>query len=134
MLARVNDPMRSQVRSQDSDVPLRSHLAENPRLRPIVLKFGTRLEQQMLEFSRARAGGDLVGLARLAHWLRGAAGTVGYVEFSRPSLALENAARTGDAAALESAYEEIEALVARVERLPSADAVPNRSPKTDCLP
>lgn len=97
--------------------PLRSRLADNPRLRPIVMKFGARLEQQMLEFERAHAEGNLCELAQLAHWLRGAAGTVGFVEFTQPSLSLEKAAKCGDATAAASAFAEIRALAARVERV-----------------
>jgi HPt (histidine-containing phosphotransfer) domain-containing protein len=37
-------------------------------------------------------------LARLAHWLAGAAGTVGYDAFTEPAREMEAAAKAGDAA------------------------------------
>ena len=40
----------------------------------------------------ALSAGDMQELKDLAHWLKGAGGTVGFEEFGSPSLKLENAA------------------------------------------
>jgi PAS domain S-box-containing protein len=78
--------------------PIRSRFAGNRKLVPIVRKFAGRLHQQ-LEVARAAAeAGDLSEVERLAHWLAGAAGTVGYDAFTEPAREMEAAAKAGDAA------------------------------------
>ncbi|HVE52987.1 MAG TPA: ATP-binding protein, partial [Ramlibacter sp.] len=58
--------------------PLRSRFAGNAKLVPIVRKFAARLQQQLGVARAVVDSGDLEEVARLAHWLAGAAGTVGY--------------------------------------------------------
>ena len=53
------------------------------------------------------AANDTTSLASLAHWLKGAGGTVGFVEFGAPSLKLETAARESN---LEDAVKHFNAL------------------------
>jgi CheY-like chemotaxis protein/HPt (histidine-containing phosphotransfer) domain-containing protein len=80
------------------ELRIRSRFAGNARLVPIVRKFAGRLHGQM-EIARAAAeAGDLPELERLAHWLAGAAGTVGYDAFTKPARELEAAARAGQQA------------------------------------
>ena len=55
----------------------------------------------------ALAANDTTSLASLAHWLKGAGGTVGFVEFGAPSLKLETAARESN---LEDAVKHFNAL------------------------
>ena len=54
--------------------------ADHARLVPIVRKFAGRLREQLAHAREAADSGDLE-VARLAHWLAGAAGTVGYDAF-----------------------------------------------------
>ena len=68
--------------------PVRSRLAANPRLRPAIRKFATRLDKQLTAFEHAYTARNFEELAQLAHWLKGAAGTVGYDEF-RPCIRVE---------------------------------------------
>jgi PAS domain S-box-containing protein len=78
------------------DGPIRSRFAGNAKLVPIVRKFAARLQQQ-LEVARAAVeSGDLEEVGRLAHWLAGAAGTVGYDAFTEPAREMEAAAKAGD--------------------------------------
>jgi HPt (histidine-containing phosphotransfer) domain-containing protein len=77
--------------------PIRSRFAGNAKLVPIVRKFAARLQQQLGRTREAAQAGDLAEVERLAHWLAGAAGTVGYDAFTAPARQLEAAARAGDA-------------------------------------
>jgi CheY-like chemotaxis protein len=76
--------------------PIRSRFAANARLVPIVRKFAGRLHEQLGHARVAADGADLAEVERLAHWLAGAAGTVGYDAFTEPARELEAAAKAGD--------------------------------------
>ena len=83
--------------------PVISRLAEHPRLRGVVRKFGLQLGERLAVIEEAQACLDYEQLAQLGHWLKGAAGTVGYDEFTEPARALEQAAKNRDPAELASA-------------------------------
>jgi len=76
--------------------PIRSRFASNAKLVPIVRKFAGRLHEQLGNARTAVDCGDLAEVERLAHWLAGAAGTVGYDAFTEPARELEAAAKAGD--------------------------------------
>ena len=59
-------------------------------------KFAGRLHEQLGHTRTAAGSGDLAEVERLAHWLAGAAGTVGYDAFTEPARELEAAAKAGD--------------------------------------
>jgi PAS domain S-box-containing protein len=100
--------------SSDAEIlrngPVRSRLAANPRLRPAIRKFGFRLHEQLLAFEHAFSTENVEELAQLAHWLKGAAGTVGYDDFTEPATRLEEAAQN-------RAISEVEALIAELREL-----------------
>jgi PAS domain S-box-containing protein len=98
-----------------SDEPVRSALAHNPRLRPTIRRFAARLDEQMLAFEAAAAASDYAELAALAHWLKGAAGTVGYNDFTEPATRLEQAAHARAAGELDHLMVELRGLVSRLE-------------------
>jgi HPt (histidine-containing phosphotransfer) domain-containing protein len=58
--------------------------------------------------------GDLEELARLAHWLKGSAGTVGFDAFTEPALNLELFAREGKQSEIEAAIQELRGLADRI--------------------
>jgi PAS domain S-box-containing protein len=95
--------------------PLRSRLADNARLRPVIRKFTARLQEQMTAIKQAHSAGNLQELAALAHWLKGSAGTVGYDEFTEPAARLEQAAKGALLPEVDSLIVEVRALAARVE-------------------
>ena len=103
--------------------PLVSRLAGNRRLRPAIRKFAARLGEQLAAFERARAAGNHDELAGLAHWLKGAAGTVGFDEFTEPSGRLETAARENAASEIDAWMAEVTSLAARVQ-VPEDEAPP----------
>ena len=94
---------------------MRPRLAPSVRLRPAIRKFAGRLDEQMIVIERAFETQALPELAQLAHWLKGAAGTVGYDDFTKPAARLEQAAKERSVEGAGSALTEIRDLVSRLE-------------------
>jgi CheY-like chemotaxis protein len=69
--------------------------ADNAGYRRIIEKFILRLEQQLLAMRSAWQDQDLEELSRLAHWLKGSGGSVGFHAFTEPARELEEMAKTG---------------------------------------
>jgi PAS domain S-box-containing protein len=105
----------------ESTSPVRSRLAANSRLRPAIRKFTMRLNEQLVAIDRAFRARDFQDLAALAHWLRGAAGTVGYDDFTEPAARLEAAAKDRDEAEAHALIAVIRELAQRIEE-PQLDA------------
>jgi PAS domain S-box-containing protein len=82
-----NDQIRSATSCvEPEDMPLFSTLPTgNPNYRSIVEEFIPRLREQLVAIERALDTHDLPELERLAHWLKGAAGTVGFPAFTEPA-------------------------------------------------
>lgn len=95
--------------------PIRSRFAGNAKLVPIVRKFAGRLREQLGHARAAADAGDLAEVERLAHWLAGAAGTVGYDAFTEPARELEAAARAGDAGAADGVLQRIARMADQLE-------------------
>ena len=95
--------------------PVRSRLATNPRLHPVIDKFVRRMHAQLPAILAAHQAHDLAELATLAHWLKGAAGTVGFDVFNEPAAELEAAARAADDEACARAVRTIADLTARMQ-------------------
>ena len=94
--------------------PVVSRLAGNPKLAAVVRRFAESLPAKLADMEAALAVESYVELAGLAHWLKGGGGSVGYDEFFEPSLALEKAARQGDAAQAREHLSAITDLAARL--------------------
>jgi len=97
--------------------PLISRLASMPRLLPAVQKFTLRLNEQLGAMDSAWNLRDLKELAALAHWLKGAAGTVGYDAFTEPATELEQLVKA-------NAEDEIAPKLAQLRRLQKRIVVP----------
>jgi CheY-like chemotaxis protein/HPt (histidine-containing phosphotransfer) domain-containing protein len=95
--------------------PIRSRFADNAKLVPIVRKFAARLHQQLDLTRTAFEGGDLPEVERLAHWLAGAAGTVGYDAFTEPAREMEAAAKAGDAPLAASVLQRLSRMADQLE-------------------
>jgi CheY-like chemotaxis protein len=98
----------------DPGGPLVSRLAGNPRLRPTLEKFVIRLTAKLEAMEACCEAGDFEQLADLAHWLKGAAGTVGFDAFTEPAEVLEGLAREGRSRELEPAVERLRGLAERI--------------------
>jgi CheY-like chemotaxis protein/HPt (histidine-containing phosphotransfer) domain-containing protein len=95
--------------------PIRSRFAGQAKLVPIVRKFAARLHEQLEHTREAVQAGDLAEVERLAHWLAGAAGTVGYDAFTAPAREMEAAAKAADAAGVEGLLQRLERMAGQVE-------------------
>jgi CheY-like chemotaxis protein/HPt (histidine-containing phosphotransfer) domain-containing protein len=107
--------VRPPVAAQPAGDPIRSRLAGVAKLRPAVRKFTQRLGEQTAALARAQVVGNFTELASLAHWLKGAAGTVGYDVFTEPATRLEQEAKAGSARGIDAALAEIRSLAQRLE-------------------
>jgi PAS domain S-box-containing protein len=94
--------------------PIVSRLADHPRLARVVRTFGHTLPVKLAAMQDALDGGRLDDLADLAHWLKGAGGTVGFDVFFEPAREFEHLARAGDYTELERVMRQIQALARRI--------------------
>jgi PAS domain S-box-containing protein len=72
---------------------IKSRLAGEARLMPILRKFLRRLHEQLAEVREMETRNDFPAIAQFAHWLRGSAGSMGYDVFAAPATELEAAAK-----------------------------------------
>jgi HPt (histidine-containing phosphotransfer) domain-containing protein len=72
-----------------ADKPVISRLAINPKFKRIIINFIDKLQEQVVKLESAWKQEDWVEISELAHWLKGAAGTVGYDDFTEPASKLE---------------------------------------------
>lgn len=107
-----------EIDGDDSPV-VSSLLRDNPRMRPIVEQFHSRLDERMAELRVALAAEDCATVAEIAVWLKGAAATVGYEVFVDPAGHLETCAKTSVCAKTLAWTDAIERLVSRIERAPA---------------
>ena len=95
--------------------PVVSRLAgENPRLRAISERFVGRLEEKLEAMEGSWEDGDFEELVSLAHWLKGAAGTVGFDAFTGPAEALRLLAKERKRDDIEGAIRELCGLAERI--------------------
>jgi CheY-like chemotaxis protein/HPt (histidine-containing phosphotransfer) domain-containing protein len=98
----------------ESTGPLVSRLAGNERLVPAVRRFAGRLRQQLDALEAAARTEDFAQVADLAHWLKGAGGTVGYDAFTEPAARLEQSAKDKVAAEVDATLKELRGLAQRL--------------------
>jgi PAS domain S-box-containing protein len=106
--------------------PITSRLATHPRLARVARSFCEQLPYKLDEMQRALSAGDFPALSALAHWLKGAGGTVGYDAFFEPARDLEHAAVALDAAAARAEMERLNQLALRV--VPPPESTPTTRP------
>jgi PAS domain S-box-containing protein len=94
--------------------PIRSRFHDHPKLRGTVARFVPRLHEKMEELEASFEQRDLVAVAKLAHWLKGAAGTVGFDGFNEPAAVLEVMAKEGKETEIEASLRELRAMVESV--------------------
>jgi HPt (histidine-containing phosphotransfer) domain-containing protein len=94
--------------------PVVSRLAGNTRFQATIRKFQLRLEEKLLAIEASWEAEDFEALAGLAHWLRGAAGTVGFDAFTGPAAHLELLARERKAGEIEASIRELRDLAGRI--------------------
>jgi PAS domain S-box-containing protein len=89
---------------------IHSRLAEHPRLRRVVRSFSLQLPERLQAMHAAFEQGQLEELAQIAHWLKGAGGTVGFDVFFEPAKRLEADAKAGNMSGIPVALSELDRL------------------------
>jgi len=120
------DGSESESELEQENSPIVSRLADNARMHPFILQFLDQLEQEISELSSAWKNRDFDEMERIARWLKGSAGTLGFDEFTVPAEKLESFAVAGEEKALASIYHIVIDLAARAQR-PDAVAAPQQA-------
>ena len=123
------------------DTPITSTLAgTNPRFENLIVRFVDRLKDQLESMEVAVTQQDFAAVAALAHWLKGAGGTVGFDVFTEPARELEDAAKRGDHQQVAQRSAQLRAIAGRLVTAPQASTgtphdLPEPTPITgDILP
>jgi PAS domain S-box-containing protein len=96
--------------------PIVSRLpASDPRYRKVILRFVDRLGEQLDAMEAAWKADDFDELAKLAHWLKGSGGTVGFDDFTAPAKYLEQLAKAGEGDQVEEAIAELRQLASAIQ-------------------
>jgi CheY-like chemotaxis protein len=96
---------------------------EHPRFQAIIERFATTLSDKRTAMQSALDRCDWNQLAELAHWLKGAGGTVGFDCFTEPAQKLERAAKKRNTRVAQELLQQLLALADRI-------AVPAQSGST----
>jgi HPt (histidine-containing phosphotransfer) domain-containing protein len=95
--------------------PIVSRLGgNNSKFSKVIARFVDRLEEQLPAMDEAFWAQDFEAMAKLAHWLKGAGGTVGFDVFYEPASELELAAKDRDLSAMERQLQQIRGLATRI--------------------
>ena len=100
--------------------PIRSTLADDPEFLEIVQAFVVRLRDRVADLNAAWERRDLPEVSLMAHWLRGAAGTMGFGDFTEPSTKVMRLIRSEQIDEMDDAIGEINHLMSRIE-VPTED-------------
>ncbi len=96
---------------------IHSRLAQaGPAIQATVCKFVDGLDDRFAAARGAIADGDMVAVAEFAHWIKGAGGTVGFDEFTKPAARLEALAKGNAVDYLEPALAALETIGAALVR------------------
>ena len=94
--------------------PLISRYDGDPRYAKMIRGFATRLAGKLNAMDAAWQARDYAELAALAHWLKGAGGTVGFDRFTDPARELENLAKAREENGVEIHLAILRGLAARL--------------------
>ena len=98
----------------DDHAPIHSRLATHPRLARVVRTFARTLPAKLQQMQAALDAQQFDELGQLAHWLKGAGGTVGFDEFFEPTRLFEQHARQQRVPELQQGLRHLQALAARI--------------------
>ena len=90
--------------------PVVSRLANNKRLQPTILSFVEKLDEKVERMEMALENKNMNELAGLAHWLKGAGGTVGYDDLTKPAADLESSAKQDQVEMANQSLKEVKSL------------------------
>lgn len=87
---------------------------DDPEFRDIVVRFISRLDEQIVAMRTALASKDAHEMAHLAHWLKGAGGTVGFAVLSDLGREMETNVKARDWAQVAEQLDEIATQASRI--------------------
>ena len=90
---------------------------DDAEFREIVAGFVDKLRSEVAEMQRAWERGNLEDVARIGHWLKGAAGTMGFGDFTEPGVRIMTLAR-------EERHEELGPVLELIQELVESIDVP----------
>jgi PAS domain S-box-containing protein len=96
---------------------------DDPEFREIVEEFVERLEEQLSAVRTAWGNGNSEQIARIAHWIKGSGGTVGFPALTKPAAQLEQCAKQGLVEDPAPYIEELDDLLRRIQ-LPVSSSNP----------
>ena len=97
----MSESLIEEASSGEDTSPIVSRLGGNNKFAKVISRFVSRLEEQLPAMDEAFWAQDFESIAKLAHWLKGAGGTVGFDVFYEPASELESAAKAMDLSAIE---------------------------------
>ncbi|MEO7862182.1 MAG: Hpt domain-containing protein, partial [Nitrospirales bacterium] len=104
-----------QTSQAENSSPIVSKLGStNPKFASVIARFVGRLDEQLHAMDAAYSNRDMEALAKLAHWLKGAGGTVGFDVLNKPAVGLEAAAKGADLTAIERHLHHLHLLATRI--------------------
>ena len=101
---------------QNEASAITSRLAGHAKLGRIVRRFVDQFQAKLGQMDAALDGADMQELADLAHWLKGAGGSMGFDDLFEPAKALEHAAHAADARAASTILDGLRRLERRMLR------------------
>jgi CheY-like chemotaxis protein/HPt (histidine-containing phosphotransfer) domain-containing protein len=111
----MSESLIEETSSGEDTSPIVSRLGgNNNKFAKVIARFVGRLEEQLPAMDEAFWAQDFEALAQLAHWLKGAGGTVGFDVFYEPASELESAAKAMDLSVIERQLQQIHGLARRL--------------------
>lgn len=87
------EPVTRSRSTEGATAKIESRLANNPRFHKTIVGFADKLKEQLLVMDSLCHQQNMEELAKVAHWLKGSAGTVGFDAFTEPAKELEKHAK-----------------------------------------
>ena len=124
---RAQDPQPATKSFSSPLPPVVSRLAGHPRLKKIIVKFIEKLDSEIDKLIEAAQSRNFSEIAARAHWLKGAAGTIGFDVFTEPAQLLETAAKSSDEEGIDLHLQTIKVLADAIVRPEKENNRTNRS-------
>ena len=125
----ISESLIEEASSEEDTSPIVSRLGNN-KFAKVISRFVGRLEEQLPAMDEAFWAKDFESIAKLAHWLKGAGGTVGFDVFYEPASELESAAKAMNLPAIEQQLQQIHGLAGRLV-IEDQPAIAGHAPQSD---
>ena len=101
---------------ETKDNPIVSRLpADDPEFCDIISEFIEQFEKKLAELTAANGDGDLLRVAEIAHWIKGAGGTAGFDDLTAAATELEKSVKEGRQDQLPPLIERLKILASRLQ-------------------